>query len=340
MKPQENVWANAYANFALAARWPIIIVLLLITIAGAIYIPNLDIRNDPDTLLPPSNRYVATNSYAEKNFGMGNIMVLALKVKEGDVWQPWLINTVQEIHNKLVALPESRPENFIDIASQKIKYMGTDENGLVFKRLIPTEGISDDPEKAKEQLAFLREGVKTNPVMAPMLVSMWDKDGNRCAYEDYDKDTCIAKAIYIIGDYTDDVKAIYLPWVRQVRALMDEYGNDPRYELLVAGEPYFLAWMLADLVDLVAVHALDRDRHRRVVARVPQLARRHHAADRCRHDHCDDARHHGFHGVQADHDDGADADAVTGSRYRPLGTGDAPLHAGERPYRRRAAGGA
>ena len=249
MKPQENVWANAYANFALAARWPIIIVLLLITIAGAIYIPNLDIRNDPDTLLPPSNRYVATNSYAEKNFGMGNIMVLALKVKEGDVWQPWLINTVQEIHNKLVALPESRPENFIDIASQKIKYMGTDENGLVFKRLIPTEGISDDPEKAKEQLAFLREGVKTNPVMAPMLVSMWDKDGNRCAYEDYDKDTCIAKAIYIIGDYTDDVKAIYLPWVRQVRALMDEYGNDPRYELLVAGEPYFLAWMLADLVD-------------------------------------------------------------------------------------------
>ncbi|HPE80938.1 MAG: MMPL family transporter [Chromatiaceae bacterium] len=249
MKTNDNAWANGYADFVLRFRWFIIVFLLAATIAGALFIPQLDIRNDPDTLLPPSNRYVATNLYAEHNFGMGNLMVFSLRVKEGDIWQPWFINKIQEIHNKLEALPHSRPANFIDIAAQKIKYMGTDENGLVFKRLIPTEGISDDPEKAKEQLAFLREGVKTNPVMAPMLVSMWDPQGNRCAYEDYDKDFCVAKAAYVIADYTDEVKEIYLPWVREVRAMMDEYGQDPRVELLVAGEPYFLAWMLADLVD-------------------------------------------------------------------------------------------
>ena len=249
MKTKENAWANAYADFVLRNRWVIIILLLAATIVAALQIHKLDIRNDPDTLLPPSNRYVATNLYAEHNFGMGNLMVFALKVKEGDIWQPWFINKVQEIHNKLEALPHSRSANFIDIAAQKIKYMGADENGLVFKRLIPTEGISDDPAEAKEQLAFLREGVKNNPVMAPMLVSMWDADGNRCAYEDYDKDHCVAKAAYVIADYTDEVKAIYLPWVREVRAMMDEYGQDDRMELLVAGEPYFLAWMLADLVD-------------------------------------------------------------------------------------------
>jgi predicted RND superfamily exporter protein len=249
MKTKENAWANAYADFVLRFRWPIILLLLIGTIAGAIYVPDLDVRNDPDTLLPPSNRYVATNLYAEENFGMGNLMVFALKVKDGDIWQPWFINKVQEVHRRLEALPHSRPPNFINIAAQKIKYMGTDESGLVFKRLIPTEGISDDPEKAAEQLAFLREGVKNNPVMAPMLVSMWDQDGNRCAYEDYDKDFCVAKAAYVIADYTDEVKEIYLPWVREVRALMDEISQDDRIELLVAGEPYFLAWMLADLVD-------------------------------------------------------------------------------------------
>ena len=249
MKTKENTWANAYADFVLRNRWVIIMLLLAATVVAALQIHKLDIRNDPDTLLPPSNRYVATNLYAEHNFGMGNLMVFALKVKEGDIWQPWFINKVQEIHNKLDALPHSRSANFIDIAAQKIKYMGADENGLVFKRLIPTEGISDDPAKAKEQLAFLREGVKNNPVMAPMLVSMWDADGNRCAYEDYDKDHCVAKAAYVIADYTDEVKEIYLPWVREVRAMMDEYGQDDRMELLVAGEPYFLAWMLADLVD-------------------------------------------------------------------------------------------
>ena len=108
MKVKENPWADAYADFVLRMRWPIIVLLLAATVVAALQIHKLDIRNDPDTLLPPSNRYVATNLYAEHNFGMGNLMVFALKVKEGDIWQPWFINKVQEIHNKLEALPHSR----------------------------------------------------------------------------------------------------------------------------------------------------------------------------------------------------------------------------------------
>jgi predicted RND superfamily exporter protein len=243
-------WAEAYARFVIRFRWPIMFALLVATLLLATQIPKMDIRNDPDTLLPPSNRYVATNLYAEEKFGMGNIMVIALKMKEGDIYEPWFINTVQEIHRRLEALPHSRPANFIDIAAQKIKYMGADENGLVFKRLIPTAGIStDDPELARKQLEFLKEGIKINPVMAPMLVSMIHREtGEQCAFEDYDKEFCYANAAYIIGDYTDEVKEIYLPWVTEVRNLMEEYGNDDRYELLVAGEPYFLAYMLYDLV--------------------------------------------------------------------------------------------
>ncbi|HXK55965.1 MAG TPA: transporter, partial [Gammaproteobacteria bacterium] len=185
----EDRIAARYARFVLKFRWPIMLLLLLATILAALQIKNLDIRNDPDTLLPPSNRYVATNLYAEHNFGMGNLMVFALRVKEGDIYQPWFINKIQELHRKLVALPNSREANFIDLAAQKIKFMGADENGLVFKRLIPTAGIStDDPELAKEQLDFLKEGIKTNPVMGPMLVSMEGPDGKLCAYEDYSKE--------------------------------------------------------------------------------------------------------------------------------------------------------
>ena len=184
----ENSLPAKYARFVLKFRWLILLALLGATIWSALQIPNLDVRNDPDTLLPPTNRYVATNLYAEHNFGMGNIMVIALRINDGDIYQPWFINKVQEIHQRLENLPNARKPNFIDIAAQKIKYMGADENGLVFKRLIPTEGISEDPETAKEQLAFLREGIKDNPVMAPMLVSMEDAEGNLCKYEDYDED--------------------------------------------------------------------------------------------------------------------------------------------------------
>lgn len=247
---REDAFPRRYARFVLKFRVTLVVLLILASLVLATQIPKLDVRNDPDTLLPESNRYVATNLYAEQKFGMGNLMVFAVKVKDGDIFQPWFINKIQEIHNKLVALPHSRSPNFIDLAAQKIKYMNADENGLVFKRLIPTAGISEtNPELAKQQLAFLEEGIRTNPVMAPMLVSMFRADGTRCTYEDYPKKECIAKAAYVIGDYTDDVKTMYLPWVRQVRAIMEEARQDPRVEVLVAGEPYFLAWMLQDLVN-------------------------------------------------------------------------------------------
>ncbi|MEN8131373.1 MAG: MMPL family transporter [Pseudomonadota bacterium] len=247
---EEERWAERYALFVVRYRWPIIVSLLIITLILGFFIKDLDIRNDPDTLLPASNRYVATNLYGEHNFGMGNLMVFALKVKQGDIYQPWFINKVQALHHKLVALPTSRNSNFIDLAAQKIKFMGADENGLVFKRLIPTGGIStDDPQLAKQQLAFLKEGIETNPVLGPMLAYMEDPQGKRCEYGEYEQKGCVARAAYIIGDYTDEVKEIYLPWVKEVRSLMDEYSQDERIEVLVAGEPYFLAWMLQELVN-------------------------------------------------------------------------------------------
>jgi predicted RND superfamily exporter protein len=245
---QEEKWASKYARFVMRHRWAVLFAVLVVTVLGALQIPKLDIRNDPDTLLPPTNRYVATNLYGEQKFGMGNLMVMGFVIKgDGDIYQPWFINMVQEVHRKMVELPNARENNFLDIAAQKVKFMGADEEGLKFKRLIPVEGISDDPEVAKEQLAFLKLGLEDNPVLAPMLVYKEDAQGNRC---EFGQEGCTAKATFIIGDYDDGVKSIYLPWVRSVLDIVaeveDKYGD--KVEVLVAGEPYFLAYMLYDLV--------------------------------------------------------------------------------------------
>jgi len=240
--------ARRYAELVIRFRIPILFIVLIGTIAGALQIENIDIRNDPDTLLPPSNRYVATNAYAEQTFGMGNLMVFGLKVKEGDIYQPWFINTLQRLHREIAALPTANQSNFISLAAQKIKYMGADENGLIFKRLIPTQGIStDDPELAKQQLDFLREGIENNPIMSPMLVHAENKQGEAC---EFTAAGCVTTAAFIIADYSDEVKDIYLPWVRDVRNMVKRYSDDdPRLDVLVAGEPYFLAYMLLDLVN-------------------------------------------------------------------------------------------
>lgn len=245
--------SERYARFIIRNRRIFMFVLFVVTAFCAWFIKDLDMRNDPDTLLPPTNKYVATNLLAEDTYGMGNLMAFVLKVKDGDIYQKWFIDKVQEVHDRLTELPYARAENFIDIAAKKIKYMGADDNGLVVKRMLPVEGISDDPATAKEQLAFLKEGIETNPVLAPMLVYMEKPDGTRCIPTLFDGkgegQGCVAKGVYIIGDYSDRVKEVYLPWVRSVRALMDELFQVEGMETLVAGEPYFLAWMLAALQD-------------------------------------------------------------------------------------------
>ena len=246
----EHKLAARYAAWVMRNRILVVMIVLITTVLAALQIKNLDVRNDPDTLLPPTNRYVATNAYGEQKFGMGNIMVLGFILKgEGDIYQPWFINLVKEVHEKMIALPNSRNNNFMDLAAQKIKYMGAKDGSLVFKRLIPTSGISDDPAEAKQQLAFLKKGLESNPVMEPMLLYREDANGNRCTV--YAQPGCTARGTFIIGDYDDGVKAVYLPWVREVKKIADEvnakYGD--RVEILVAGEPYFLAHMLYDLVD-------------------------------------------------------------------------------------------
>jgi len=247
---QQQKFSTLYAAWVMKNRLLVIMVVLITTVFAALQIKNLDIRNDPDTLLPPTNRYVATNAYGEQKFGMGNLMVLGFILKEpGDIYQPWFVNMMKEVHQKMVDLPNSRSNNFLDLAAQKIKYMGSKDGSLVFKRLIPTDGISSDPDKARAELDFLKEGLEKNPVMAPMLLYMEDKDGNRC--ETFGQAGCTARGSFIIGDYDDGVKSIYLPWIKEVIAIADEvkanYGD--RVEIYVAGEPYFLAYMLYDLVN-------------------------------------------------------------------------------------------
>ena len=248
---KKSNWALAYAHFVLRWRVPILMAVLLATIAAATQIYKLDVRNDPDTLLPPSNRYVATNLYGEHKFGMGNLMVWGIRIKEGDIYQPWFINMVQELHNRVTALPHANVPNFIDLAAQKVKYMGVSKDGdLQFKRLIPVSGIdASDPDKAAGQLDYLRRGLENNPAMGPMLLHFEDAQGNKCDFHDHAG--CETKATFIIGDYSDEVKSIYLPWVRDVRAIVAEfeekYGD--RVEFMTAGEPYFLAYMLLNLVN-------------------------------------------------------------------------------------------
>ena len=246
---QKKSFSFKYAAIMMKYRWIVFISSLIVTAFTAWQIQYVDIRNDPDTLLPQTNKYVATNSYAEQTFGMGNLFVVGIEVEEGSIYQPWFVNIVREIHKKLENIDGSRKPNFISIAANKVKNMGVDEDGsLVFKRLVPNDGISTtDVKLAQQQLDFMRDGIDSNPVLKPMIVNEVDpKTGKKCFNNEAG---CVATATFVIADYDDSIKPHYVDWVRKVTAELAPYYEDDRINLSIAGEPYFLSLMMVELLD-------------------------------------------------------------------------------------------
>jgi len=260
---EQNTYADRYARFVLKHRFAVIVALVLVTIQSALYIKDVNLRNDPDSLLPLSNRYIATNLYNENRYGMGNIMVWGLKVREGDIFQPWFLHMLDQMFDEVSGLEFANSENFIGLPSSRLRHMGLNEEGsLDFKRLLPVNGFSSDPEEMREQVEFLKSGLQKHPVLEPLLVYYEDAQGNKCELMDADglisnasiartHETCQARATFIIGDFDNGLKEQYLTWIESVNETLakyeKQYGND--VEFLISGEPYFLASMVEEIRD-------------------------------------------------------------------------------------------
>ena len=259
----ENDFTRRYARFMLRHRLVVICLLFGATIIAAFYVNKINLRNDPDSLLPLSNRYIATNLYSERIYGMGNMMVWGVKVRDGDIYQPWFIRMVIDLYRDVSHLDYANTDNFIGIPSPRIRNLGlTGEGTLDFTRLIPGNGLSDAPDELQAQMTYLRAGLEKHLVMEPLLIYYEDEDGNKCDLVDANglitnasvahvHARCIAKGTFIVGDFTDGMKEHHLEWIAAVQALMagyqDRYGD--RVEFLISGEPYFLATMVKELWD-------------------------------------------------------------------------------------------
>jgi predicted RND superfamily exporter protein len=260
---QQNSIADRYARFVLRHRWAVIIFIFSFTILGSLYVKDVNLRNDPDSLLPLTNRYIATNLYNEYHYGMGNIMVWGVKLKQGDIFQPWFIQMLDQFYDDVSKLEYANPENFAGLASSKMRHLGLSEEGsLDFKRLIPVNGLSDDPVEQQQQINYLKNGLQKHPVLEPLLVYYENEAGEKCNLLDadgllsnesvaYAHDQCQARATFIVGDFNNELKEDYIHWIESVNALMADYEERyaDRVEFLISGEPYFLASMVQEVWD-------------------------------------------------------------------------------------------
>lgn len=259
----ERDYPERYARFMLRHRWIVIAICFLSTLWAAFYVGKVNLRNDPDSLLPLSNPYIATNLYTEQTYGMGNLMVWGMSVKQGDVYQPWFIRMVQDFYADLSALPFANSNNFVGLPSPKLRNIGVDRRGnLDFSRLLPSNGLSENPVEQQRQLAYLRDGLQRHLVLQALLLYYEDAAGEKCEMVGPDglisspalarlHLTCTPKGTFIIGDFSNELKQNHRQWIIEMKALLAKYEAryGDRVEFRISGEPYFLASMVQELED-------------------------------------------------------------------------------------------
>ncbi len=256
-------YARRYARFVLRHRRLVILLIFAFTLLSGLFLDQINLRNDPDSLLPLSNRYIATNLYTERAYGNGNLMVWGLKLKQGDIYQPWFVHMLDRMYDDLSRLPFANAVNFIGIPSSRMRGMGISEDGsLEFRRLLPAGGLSEDPDKQREQLDFMRQSLQRHLVMENLLTYYEDGQGRKCDLLDAGgrisnasiarvHEQCVTRGTFIIGDFDQGMKEHHLDWMQALDELMRDYQQryGDRVEFLMSGEPYFLASMVRELVD-------------------------------------------------------------------------------------------
>ncbi|PVV09447.1 MAG: hypothetical protein B6D77_10120 [gamma proteobacterium symbiont of Ctena orbiculata] len=263
MTTQNRDYADAYARFVLRHRRAVIILLFASTLLALFFVDRVNLRNDPDSLLPLTNRYIATNLYSDLTYGMGNLMVWGLKVKQGDIYQPWFLEMVNDFYRDVSGLEYANPVNFVGLPSSKLRNLGiTDSGSLDYRRLMPVNGLANDRPQRQQQIDYLRRGLEQHLVLEPLLVYYQDAEGNKCEMIGADgkisnasvrhvHENCRAVGTFIIGDFSNELKDNHLQWIDTAKGVMAEYQAryGDRVEFTISGEPYFLASMVQELWD-------------------------------------------------------------------------------------------
>jgi len=153
-------------------RYPVIILILLITGFFLAQISNIEMKFDPKAILPQDHPYVQLNNKIEETFGGSRVVVIGVHNTKGDIFNPNTLQKIKDITDEVKLISGIKEDNVISIADRKIKFIvGTEEEINITQLMpeVPTE---------TEGLLALRERIFSNTLFVGSLVS---KDGTAAA---------------------------------------------------------------------------------------------------------------------------------------------------------------
>ncbi len=229
-----NRFVEKLASFIIRWKFLVLLIIMGMTAVLGYHVKYFKLVNDPDTFSPPDHPNMVFNRWAEKNFGMGNVAIIAIKIKEGgkyeSVYNPVSLKKLWDLVRAYEELPHAWKSNFMSLATKKMRHVKGEEGWLKVSRMMK----DPDTYPVEEQVDHVKDGVALNRLYQNFLAS-----------ED-------ERYLFIYLDFHDSVKYDYRETWQQIYGLAQQIVTDDDHEVLFAGEVPICAWM----IDQVYNHAL------------------------------------------------------------------------------------
>ncbi len=153
-------WMEAYLHFLLRYRWPVLAIALAVTVFFVAQLSHTRLQMNFLDFYPPGHPYMQLVRKHVRMFGSANILVAAVEVKEGDIFNVETLNKIDRLTIALLETPGVNPWQVRSISHPAVRSIQISGAGI---RVLPLffPGPPKDPAEAArvKKLVYTNDGI-------------------------------------------------------------------------------------------------------------------------------------------------------------------------------------
>ncbi len=154
-----------YATFLTRHAWAVLIAVALATVGLASGIGRLRADFDFETALPPDHPYVQFDRTIRSEFGGRKTVIVAIVPRQGEVWQPEVLEVVHQATLAALSLENVIAHNVVSLSAPSVRWV--EERG----GRIDVDYLMREPARTSEEIAALRARVESDPQLRGLVVT-------------------------------------------------------------------------------------------------------------------------------------------------------------------------
>jgi len=212
-------WMEAYLNFLLRFRWPILVVLTVMTMFLGWQSWKMRIYTNFFDLYPPGHEYIQLYQKYRRMFGTANVLVLSIETKEGDIFNVETINKLNWATLQMLETAGVNPYQLLSLTHPKMKNIQI-RGAIITAYPIMYPG----PPKTLDEVKAIKKAVYTNEGVHGFYVS---RDNT--------------SALITAGFWEEgvDFRNLY----ERVMRIRETVEADGKHKVYVAGFPMLYSWV-------------------------------------------------------------------------------------------------